>query len=254
MTVEAIYKAIDAIAPFSESMDFDNTGILVGDPQAEVTDALLCLDVTPRVLREACELGVQLIISHHPVIFTPLRAVPSGTIVFDLIRSGINVISAHTNLDKAYPYGVNHALAEALGLQNVHGVIADANSYIAYMGELTQEMTPEVFGAQIKEALGLKSLCYTPANRMIRTVAVVGGAGGEYAAEAVKCGADAFVTGEVKQHEAIAARADGLALYEAGHYHTEHPYRQMLADYLTAHCPGVRFRVSKSERPPMESL
>ena len=75
MTVEAIYRAIDEIAPFSESMDFDNTGILVGDPQAEVTDALLCLDVTMRVLREALDCGAGLIISHHPVIFHKLGAV-----------------------------------------------------------------------------------------------------------------------------------------------------------------------------------
>ena len=75
MTVEQIYQVIDTIAPFSESMSFDNTGILVGDPQAEVTDAVLCLDVTPRILREAVECGAQLIISHHPVIFDPLRCV-----------------------------------------------------------------------------------------------------------------------------------------------------------------------------------
>ena len=254
MTVEQIYRIMDGIAPFSESMDFDNTGILVGDPKAEVTDALLCLDVTARVLREAVLLGAQLIISHHPVIFTPLRAVTSDSIVYGLVKSGLSVISAHTNLDKAYPFGTNHALCDALGLQNVRGIVPDGAGYIAFMGELPAERTAEVFGVQIKEALGLKSLRYTPTNRLIRTVAVVSGAGGEYAEEAAKCGADAFVTGEVKQHEAIAARACGLALYEAGHYHTEILYRQMLADYLAAHCPGVRFRVSKSERPPMESL
>ena len=81
MTVEQIYRIMDGIAPFSDSMDFDNTGLLVGDPKAEVTDALLCLDVTARVLREAVLLGAQLIISHHPVIFTPLRAVTSDSIV-----------------------------------------------------------------------------------------------------------------------------------------------------------------------------
>lgn len=254
MTVEAVYQAIDAVAPFSETMDFDNTGVLVGDRQAEVTDALLCLDVTPRILREALECGAQLIISHHPVIFSPLRSAPSGSMVYELVKSGVHVISAHTNLDKAYPFGVNHALAEALGLQNIRGAVADGQSYIAYMGDLPQEMTPEAFGLQVKEALGLKSLRYTPVNKLIRTVAVVGGAGGDYAEAAAENGADAFVTGEVKQHEAVAARQRGLALYEAGHYHTEILYRQMLADYLTAHCPGVRFRVAKSERPPMEWL
>lgn len=254
MTVEAIYRAIDEIAPFSESMDFDNTGILVGDPQAEVTDALLCLDVTMRVLREALDCGAGLIISHHPVIFHKLGAVLQGDIVYELARSGVSVISAHTNLDKAYPFGVNHALAERLGLRDVRGIIRDGNACIAYMGELAQPMTEEVFGAQIKEALGLPSLRYTPANHMVCHIAVVGGAGGEYALEAAGCGADAFVTGEVRHHEAIAARARSITLYEAGHYHTEIVYRRMLCDALTARCPGVRFHVSRSERPPMAFL
>ena len=253
MTVEAIYRAIDEIAPFSESMDFDNTGILVGDPQAEVTDALLCLDVTMRVLREALDCGAGLIISHHPVIFHKLGAVLRGDIVYELARSGVSVISAHTNLDKAYPFGVNHALAERLGLRDVRGIIRDGNACIAYMGELAQPMTEEAFGAQIKEALGLPSLRYTPANHMVCHIAVVGGAGGEYALEAAGCGADAFVTGEVR-HQAIAARACGVTLYEAGHYHTEIVYRRMLCDALTARCSGVRFHVSRSERPPMAFL
>ena len=89
---------------------------------------------------------------------------------------------------------------------------------------------------------------------MVRRVAVVGGAGGEYALEAAGCGADAFVTGEVRHHEAIAARARGVTLYEAGHYHTEIVYRRMLCDALAARCPGVRFQVSRSERPPMAFL
>mgnify|MGYP002968166783 CR=1 FL=1 len=83
---------------------------------------------------------------------------------------------------------------------------------------------------------------------------VVGGAGGEYVGAAADCGADAFVTGEVRHHEAVEARMRGLALYEAGHYHTEVVYRQMLCAALAERCPGVRFRVSKSERPPMEFL
>ena len=235
MTVEAIYRAIDEIAPFSESMDFDNTGILVGDPQAEVTDALLCLDVTMRVLREALDCGAGLIISHHPVIFHKLGAVLRGDIVYELARSGVSVISAHTNLDKAYPFGINHALAERLGLHDVRGIIRDGNACIAYMGELAQPMTEEAFGAQIKEALGLPSLRYTPANHMVCRVAVVGGAGGEYALEAAGCGADAFVTGEVRA--TTGDRGAGVATrhaVQAGHYHTGRSF--------TAGCSATRSR------------
>ena len=154
----------------------------------------------------------------------------------------------------AYPYGVNDALCRKLGLQNVRGILKEGETDIAYMGELPEEMTTEDFAAHIKEALGLSAVRCTAVSKMLRTVAVVGGAGGDYALAAQAKGADAFVTGEVKHHEVIAAQQAGLALYEAGHYHTELPYRERLKAYLDTACPGVEFIVSESERPPMETL
>lgn len=197
MTVREIYDAIGRIAPFQTAMDFDNVGILVGDENVNVTKTLLCLDVTPRVLLEAKSIGVELIISHHPVIFNPLRTVQPQNIIYALVQSGIAVISAHTNLDMAYPYGVNDALCRKLGLQNVCGILKEGETDIAYMGELPEEMTTEDFAAHMKEALGLSAVRCTAVSKMLRTVAVVGGAGGDYALAAQAKGADAFVTGEV---------------------------------------------------------
>ena len=167
------YDAIDRIAPFQTAMDFDNVGILVGDENVDVTKTLLCLDVTPRVLREAKSIGVELIISHHPVIFNPLRTVQPQNIIYALVQSGIAVISAHTNLDMAYPYGVNDALCRKLGLQNVRGILKEGETDIAYMGELPEEMTTEDFAAHIKEALGLSAVRCTAVSKMLRTVAVL---------------------------------------------------------------------------------
>ena len=255
MTVREIYDAIDRIAPFQTAMDFDNVGILVGDENVDVTKTLLCLDVTPRVLREAKSIGVELIISHHPVIFNPLRTVQPQNIIYALVQSGIAVISAHTNLDMAYPYGVNDALCRKLGLQNVCGILKEGETDIAYMGELPEEMTTEDFAAHIKEALGLSAVRCTAVSKMLRTVAVVGGAGGDYALAAQAKGADAFVTG--------AATCASMPCFppwlpeprkRAGHYHTELPYRERLKAYLDTACPGVEFIVSESERPPMETL
>lgn len=254
MKIRAIYDLIDGFAPFSESMSFDNTGILVGDPNADVKTALICLDVTDDVINEAVSVGAELIISHHPIIFHPLKSVLTNDRVYRLIKNGLSVISAHTNLDKAYPGGVNDALTRALGLRNVEGVIPDGNGYIGYMGELIEEMTAEEFGLHVKAALGLSVLKYTPSDRKIKRVCVVGGSGGEYAYEAAKCGADAFVTGEVAHHEAIDAALYGYVIYEAGHYHTEIVYREQLKEMLDARCPGVKFLVSKQERPPMNVI
>ena len=111
-TVLQIYEAIDRLAPFSLSMDFDNTGILVGDRQKKVERTLLALDCTKEVLRQAKELGAQLIITHHPIIFHPIKRVNEDSLVYHLLRSDIAVISAHTNLDIAQG-GVNDLLASA---------------------------------------------------------------------------------------------------------------------------------------------
>ena len=254
MTVESVYKAMNEIAPFSSSMDFDNTGLLIGDPEREVKTVLLCLDATLDVLEEAERVGAELIISHHPIIFSPLRRIQKGDRVYEIVRSGISVISAHTNLDKAFPFGVNHALAEALHLQNIHGVIPDGDEFIGFMGELENEMTPEEFGYKIKDALDIQFLNYVPVKKTIRNVCVVGGSGGEYFADAAKSGADAFVTGEVKHHEAIEAVMRGIALYEAGHYHTEILFREMLKNILEQKCPGIKFLVSEKEQSPMKSM
>lgn len=120
-TVFDLYSAIDQFAPFSLSMDFDNTGILVGDRHQAVSKVLLALDCTMDVVNYAKEIGAQLIITHHPVIFHPIKRVNEDSVVYHLIRSQIAVISAHTNLDIAED-GVNDVLAQAIGLQNISGL------------------------------------------------------------------------------------------------------------------------------------
>lgn len=123
-TVLQIYEAIDRLAPFSLSMDFDNTGILVGDRQKKVERALLALDCTKEVLRQAKELGAQLIITHHPIIFHPIKRVNEDSLVYHLLRSDIAVISAHTNLDIAQG-GVNDLLAKRHRLERLPWLAAD---------------------------------------------------------------------------------------------------------------------------------
>ncbi|MEI3579428.1 MAG: Nif3-like dinuclear metal center hexameric protein [Acutalibacteraceae bacterium] len=117
-TVSMIYGKLNSLAPFATQESWDNSGLLAGDPGAEVTQALVVLDITGDAVREAQELGAQLIVSHHPVIFQPLKKLESGSVAWELARAGISAISAHTNLDKARG-GVNDCLAAALGLENV---------------------------------------------------------------------------------------------------------------------------------------
>mgnify|MGYP002229604867 CR=1 FL=1 len=151
-----LYSAIDQFAPFSLSMDFDNTGILVGDRHQPVSKVLLALDCTIDVVNYAKEIGAQLIITHHPVIFHPIKRVNEDSVVYHLIRSQIAVISAHTNLDIAEG-GVNDVLAQAIGLQNIfrtgiywtllHKVIWAVSEFFQILFSASE------FAALIKESL-----------------------------------------------------------------------------------------------------
>lgn len=159
-TVFDLYSAIDQFAPFSLSMDFDNTGILVGDRHQLVSKVLLALDCTMDVVNYAKEIGAQLIITHHPVIFHPIKRVNEDSVVYHLIHSQIAVISAHTNLDIAEG-GVNDVLAQAIGLQNISGLeLLDpaAQSYLGRVGTLSNPISASEFAALVKESLHARSV------------------------------------------------------------------------------------------------
>ncbi|MEG1994493.1 MAG: Nif3-like dinuclear metal center hexameric protein, partial [Oscillospiraceae bacterium] len=116
--VKDILDFINSFAPFNSAEDFDNVGLLVGNKNAEVKKVLVCLDCTDEIISEAIDLGANLVITHHPVIFSPLKKMVSDSIVYRLVQNSISVISAHTNLDIA-PMGVADSLAEKMELKNI---------------------------------------------------------------------------------------------------------------------------------------
>lgn len=242
-TVTHIYDAIDRLAPFWLTMDFDNTGILVGDRNREVSCALLALDCTPAVVEQARQLGAQLIITHHPVIFHPLKRVNEDAVVYQLIRSDIAVISAHTNLDIAQG-GVNDALASAIGLRDCRGLELlneQTGAWLGRIGTLPEPLSPEAFAAHVKACLNAASVKFSAAPRVIRTVALCSGSGADCLDAAISAGADALLTSEVKQHEYLAAAAAGISIFDAGHFDTEDIVIEPLRDYLAKEIPDVHF-------------
>lgn len=242
-TVTHIYDAIDRLAPFWLTMDFDNTGILVGDRNREIACALLALDCTPAVVEQARQLGAQLIITHHPVIFHPLKRVNEDAVVYLLIRSDIAVISAHTNLDIAQG-GVNDALASAIGLRDCRGLELlneQTGAWLGRIGTLPEPLSPEAFAAHIKACLNASSIKFSAAPRAIRTVALCSGSGADCLDAAISAGADALLTSEVKQHEYLAAAAAGISIFDAGHFDTEDIVIEPLRDYLAKEIPDVHF-------------
>lgn len=242
-TVTHIYDAIDRLAPFWLTMDFDNTGILVGDRNREVSCALLALDCTPAVVEQARQLGAQLIITHHPVIFHPLKRVNEDAVVYLLIRSDIAVISAHTNLDIAQG-GVNDALASAIGLRDCRGLELlneQTGAWLGRIGTLPEPLSPEAFAAHVKSCLNAASVKFAAAPRAIHTVALCSGSGADCLDAAISAGADALLTSEVKQHEYLAAAAAGISIFDAGHFDTEDIVIEPLRDYLAKEIPDVHF-------------
>lgn len=242
-TVFDLYSAIDQFAPFSLSMDFDNTGILVGDRHQPVSKVLLALDCTMDVVNYAKEIGAQLIITHHPVIFHPIKRVNEDNVVYHLIRSQIAVISAHTNLDIAEG-GVNDVLAQAIGLQNISGLeLLDpaAQSYLGRIGTLLNPISASEFAALVKESLHARSVKFADAGNKIQKVALCSGSGADCLASALAAGADALLTSEVKQHEYLNAAAADISIFDAGHFDTEDIVTETLKEKLAGIFPDITF-------------
>ena len=242
-TVFDLYSAIDQFAPFSLSMDFDNTGILVGDRHQPVSKVLLALDCTMDVVNYAKEIGTQLIITHHPVIFHPIKRVNEDSVVYHLIRSQIAVISAHTNLDIAEG-GVNDVLAQAVGLQNISGLeLLDpaAQSYLGRIGTLSNSISASEFAALVKESLHARSVKFADAGNKIQKVALCSGSGADCLERALAVGADALLTSEVKQHEYLNAAAAGISIFDAGHFDTEDIVIETLKEKLAGIFPDITF-------------
>ena len=192
VTIGEVYRRIDEFAPFALQEEWDNAGILAGSTNQPVEDVLCALDLNEYVLREAIEKRAQLIVTHHPILFRGRKNLreddAEGRLLCGLVRSGIGLIAAHTNFDNAVP-GVNDALAAALGLQDVQ---AHENGMRIGM---TAIPTLGEFRRHAERALGGPVRCYGEDGRRIARVALLGGAGGDFASQARRIGADVYLTG-----------------------------------------------------------
>lgn len=258
MKVSDIYTYLDQQAPFGSALSYDNCGILIGDPEAEVSCCLLCLDVTGEVIDEAVRLGAQLILSHHPVIFQGLKQIRQDSLPVRLIQHNLTVLSAHTNLDVA-ERGVNYQLAKACGLElgSLQRLPADKASQadgFGLTGMLPEALSPPAFAASVKAALRADSVKFTDGGRPVRTVAVSCGSGGFLLEEALAAGLDALVTAEVKHHQFLLAQEAGLTLLDAGHFETENIIIPPLCEALSKAFPEISFLISQAGGNPVTYL
>ena len=251
VTVGMMRDLIDGFAPFATAEDFDNVGLLVGRADQEVRTALVALDVTPGVIEEAKRQGAQLIVTHHPLLFSPRRDLREedreGALLAALIRAGLSLIAAHTNFDKATG-GVNDALLAAAGLpaspdgpDRSEGAVAGLTRTV----DLPEPMPLRELARQVEARLGDAVRCFTAPgeHKPVRRLTVCAGGGGEYWQDALDTGADCFLTGECKLHHALEAVQHGLRVLEAGHAATERPGAAALCEALQSAADAVQYPV-----------
>ncbi len=237
MTLRELYNALNERIPQELSCDWDNDGVMLCmDWERPVNKVMTCLDVTDSCVRHACANGVDLIVSHHPMIFHPLKrldcAEREGGLFASLIASKIAVFSFHTRLD-AVSGGLNDRLAREIGVRDAKEVDAEEGRLVR-MGSVG-ECSPAEFAQRVSTALQTPVRCFE-GTRRIRTVMSVCGGGKDFLPLALQLGADAFVSGDLSYNAALEACESGLTVVDATHRGTELPVCRLLGDIIREIC------------------
>lgn len=257
------------MAPPALAAEWDRIGLQIGDPDRKVERILLALTVTPDVVEQAVQLSADLIVSHHPLIFRPLAELrwdrPIGALLRSLVSADVAVYAAHTNYDAA-EQGTSDVLAARLGLAATSVLVPDAaadasklNLGYGRVGELSEPMSPESFLRFVTDRLETTHLQHNGMlPRSVRRVAVMGGSGASFMADAARQQVDAYITGDVKFHDAIDGRALGLWIIDAGHFATERLLLPFWKTYLegraSAHQLDVAISIAEEKDPLQLSL
>lgn len=252
--VSDVRNYFDSIAPFYMKYDFDNIGILVGFPDNTVSKIIVALDITDEVIDEAISFGAQLIVSHHPVIFEPLKNVCSddvkGRKIIKMIQNGISAICLHTNMDSA-ECGVNIELMKALGVENSqllspHGCHPDGSPYgISRYGKLPEAVSLEDFLIKIRGSLSANGLRYVSGGKTVEHIACCGGAGAGDMLKALELGCDTYVTSDLKYDHFLLAKEIGLNLIDADHFCTENVVVPVMHEKLILRWPELDVKISQ---------
>lgn len=242
--INDIFEFLCAFAPLELQMSFDNSGFLVGRKNRPVKRTLLALDITPEVINEAREKGAELVIAHHPIIFSALKNITDEKLLA-LAQSDIAAVCMHTNLDIC-DGGVNDVLIRLLsGKEALSPLDEDGCGRIA---ELNEAMCLSDFLSLCKEKLQTAGLRYYDAGKSVCRLAVLGGAGADSLYRAHELGCDTFVTADIKYHQFLDAAELGINLIDADHFCTENPVIPMLRAMLSDKFPEVEFSVSQVHR------
>ena len=263
-TVGDIAAALETWADPAFAESYDSVGLHVGSTTHEVHSALVALDLTPAVVDEAERLRVSMILTHHPLLFRPLKRVTDsdvvGSLVLRLVRLDIALYSIHTNLDAA-PNGVSVELAHMLNLEDTHFLCPrdESTCGLGAIGSLKPPMPLREFVKHVSTRLEAPGLRYVgDSDSLVHTVAVCGGSGSSLTGEALAAGADAYITADIKYHKFFEVLNDKgaprMALIDAGHYETERHTEALLCAWLVDRFPQVRFLRTSVRTSPVRTL
>ncbi len=254
-----LLKALEKDFPRTLAYEWDNVGVMIGTMNKQVTTVLLTLDVTKETVKKAKEIGAELIIAHHPLIFGSLTQIHydtyKGQIIRDIIKEDITVYAMHTNYDLAEG-GMNDMLAARLGLTNVAPLeMVDDQHGIGRIGTLTRPMSLDNTITHIKKTLKIDHARYIgkPGEKQIETVALSGGSGADHAPAAKRKGADLYITGDVSYHKAHDMLQMGLRTLDVGHSAEKH-FKSAMSLWLETHFETLRVTVFEDSQDPFTQV
>lgn len=246
MVCEEIMQILEEQSPTALACDWDNVGLLIGNPEKEVKKIYIAVDATEEVLEEAQQVGADMLLTHHPMIFQGIRHITSGDFmgkrIIRLVQKDIAYYAMHTNFDAR---GMGELAGAIMGLKHdsVLSVTGEYNGTpvgIGRVGDLLAPMTLGQCARFVREAFTLEQVkVFGDTNRMIMRAAICPGSGKSYISTAVEAGAGVLITGDIDHHEGLDAVEKGLCIIDAGHYGLEHIFVSYMKDYLASRCDGV---------------
>ena len=265
MLLKDIISFLEDHAPLSYQESYDNSGLIVGDPDMEVTSAIVSLDVTEEVIEEAIESGSNLIIAHHPIVFKGLKNFTGKhyvqRVVMKAIKNDIAIYAIHTNLDNVLSDGVNNKIAEKIGLINTIAlapypsmIVHDRPRGAGILGELPEAIEWSVFLHDLKQKMSINVIRYTkPTSSKIHKVAVCGGSGSFLLPNAISSGADIYITADFKYHEFFDSN-DEIMIADIGHYESEQFTIELIKDLIIKKFSNFAVRATKIITNPINYL
>ncbi|MBR0453842.1 MAG: Nif3-like dinuclear metal center hexameric protein [Bacteroidales bacterium] len=255
MKVADICRIVEDFASLDKQESYDNSGLQVGNPEAEVSGVLICLDITESVIDEAIAKGCNMVLSHHPLLFRGLKQITGRTaverVVIKALQHGVALYSGHTNVDSVRQ-GVSAKMCEKLGLRPLGFLSAKTeDAGLGMIGEFDQAISEDEFLALVKKTFACASLRHSAkTGSMIKRVALCGGSGAEFLSTAMAQKADAYLTADVKYHE-FSAPEGRLLLVDAGHFETEQYTKEIFYDLLSKNIATFALQISQTEINPV---